>query len=290
MRVLKLALYAIRRQSAFVALVIFSLIVSTLLLNASRGLELWTRPALERVQSDQVVTLYLKPQTKADRLQKIEDEIRQNLGAYSIHVERSDSARFLSDLKKEDPEIAQQLESMGADWAQFIPQFITLSGVVPESFIQKLSLSEEFYKIDTSRNRYAVVSEAFKTVLRLNRFVMIMMGLGVVVGFWFLGNALLKGHQQTARWMELLGASWLERYSPVLYSMALCALLGSVGATLLWSSVREKFSWGLAQLIPILETSNYPAVWTDWLPVLFTLLISQFVGLGVLWMGHKSSV
>ncbi len=195
-------------------------------------------PVLIRLQGEQVVTAYLNPSINTKDEAKVVDSIRLLLGAQSgMEIKFVGSRQFISTLKTQYPELGRELEGLGSETHQIVPRYVTLSGILPSSTLEKVKTVAGIESVESTKDRYRQVVGAFSALRWMSRILMGGICLALLTGLIHLSRLNAYLHEDALKLLQHLGASQKVLIFPGAASGFSVGLLGGLLALLAWMTV-----------------------------------------------------
>ena len=229
----------------------FLLVMAGFLFWVQQGL----RPVLARLHQEQVITAYLSPSIEAGGEQHVADEVRLSLGA---HAERADvklvgADQFVAEVAKQYPDLAKEVQDLGNDAALVVPRYVSVSGILSETALERVRAVSGIESAESSRDRYRSVVGAFSALRWVARLLVVGLGLALLTGLIHLARTNAYIHREAIALMRLLGGSgaWLQ--APGMLSGLGVGLLGGAMAALTWVSAGVWLGHHVKNLSPLLR-------------------------------------
>jgi len=254
------------------------------------GIMLWLesglRPVVRRLQAEQVITAYIKPDldtsaeesvlTKAAELLDLDlSQLKPTSdGAFEkktetgwVRLQFVHTQDFTNHLRESFPDLASQLEGLSPEEVPFIvPRTLSIQGVFAEGRDDRIL--DEVRKLpgvesaESSRDRYSGVVGTFRALRWLTGFVILGLLLTTFTGLVHLGRLNAHLHQDALSVFRLWGAGPTLLRAPAMLSGLSVGFLGGVLALVGWSLTGERLVEILRALSPILrDLASPPHIW-----------------------------
>lgn len=194
-------------------------------------------PVMERIQSDLLWTLYVKPDVAARDEAALVDTVRTTVGSSARRVELVTKEQFLERLAPKYPELAEEIAHLGTDLDTIVPRVITVEGRIGESALAQIRGLPTIEKVENSRDRFAQALQAFRSMSWLTRglalglvgLVFLLLWQGARVHAYVLKDAVGVLRQ----W----GASAFGAALPEIFSSVMLGAAGGLVAAIGWMSL-----------------------------------------------------
>jgi cell division protein FtsX len=215
-------------------------------------------PVIDRLTNEQVITAYLDPaldaQGEAQVLQQINDTIHLNVGAHAqADVELIQSDQFINHLRGDYPDLARELEDLGAEMQTVIPHYISVSGILSPRTFEDVKGVQGVQSAESSSDRFQNVIGAFRALKWIITLLTLGLALALSTGLVHLGRTNAYLYQETSSLMKLMGAGQSALRVPGLVSGLLVGLLGGVFAATAWTTLGVSMSHHVRSLSPMLK-------------------------------------
>ena len=284
---LKLALRPWRR--AWLSQLVSTVAVAILL--GLSGFLFWfqgaLKPVLQRLRNEQVVSVYVKPDLESAQAQGLVDSIRATVGSAAIReadVAWVGTEEFLNRIETQDSDLYRELKSMGEEALPLIPRYVSIAGVLPESFLSDLKRMPGVEQVETSRDRNRPAIGAFSTLRWLSRLLLAGIWLALAVGLLHLARTNSYLQRDAIEILRAWGASeWSVRLPSILSGLAI-GLTGGLLALGGWWILSQRVIVQIQALSPFLRELSSPQ------PIFAFLFLCVGVVLGALsgWVGSAS--
>jgi cell division protein FtsX len=250
------------------------LFLSSFLVWMQRGLN----PVIQRLQDEQVITAYLDPALNAQGVNDVADSIRTSVGAHA-EVELVHADRFINHIKGDYPELARELEDLGSEMQTVIPQYVSISGLLPSGTLGEVKGIRGVQSAETSMDRFKNVIGAFRALKWIATLLTIGLGIALMTGLVHLGKMNSYLHCDSSSLMKLMGASQTALCMPGLISGILVGLLGGLIASLGWLTLGMSMTRYVRSLSPLLQSMSPSAQSFAWFLLLGGLFSGMISGL-----------
>src|SRR5262249_48701470 len=151
-------------------------------------------PVIHRLENEQVVTAYLDPSLDSKGQNQIVDSIRTSMGAHAeIKLVRAEE--FIGHLRGDYPELAQELLDLGKEMQGMVPQYISISGILPAQTLGEIRQIKGVQSAESSTDRFRNVIGAFRALKWIALLLTMGLGLAVTTGLIHLGRTNAYLHQ-----------------------------------------------------------------------------------------------
>jgi len=262
----------------------------------SGGLLMWGFQIVNQfsyqVRQEQVVTAYLNPQMEVSQVTELKDKIQKiisDIPAEKIEkVEWVDVNGFLDEMKDYDSELKEQLMTLGHEVEAVVPQYVSISGQLPENFSQIIEQVSGIQKAESSLHRFRTLLSAFLS-LRFILVVFLLALLGAllfVVFFYARKNA--NTYSDIVPLLKLMGAHHWALFFPPFLSGVFVALTGGGISCLLWILGAPMIEKQIRILFPVFFESTITAPSFIILFISLSGAIGVFSGIISQWRTHQS--
>jgi cell division protein FtsX len=221
------------------------------------------KPVVARLQGEQVITAYLAaPELAPDAVQEngaeaaqITDAIRVAVGAQAVlppDVQYVSSQQFVKNLSATYPELSRELEVLGPEMAAVVPRYVSVTGLLGESALERVRAVPGVESAESSRDRYARVVGAFLALRWVARLLVAGAALALLTGLIHLSRLNAYMHREALTILKLWGAGALEMRAPAMISGALVGALGGCAAGAGWLLAGHGLSQQIRSLSPML--------------------------------------
>lgn len=231
-----------------------SLVVGFLLLIT--GVLIWLqmglKPVLSRLQNEQVVTAYLAGGVDAAQEGKIVDEIRTNLGSHA-EIQLVPTQEFVSNIKKQYPDLGQELEDLGEEAAQIVPRYISITGVLPAGTLDQIRGVSGIESAESSHDRYRQVVGAIGAIRWVARLLIVGLCMALFTGLIHLARTNMDIHRDAIQLMRLMGANTTKLQIPSVFSGLWVGFCGGVISSVGWLTMGIWLTKHVRSLSPLLR-------------------------------------
>lgn len=219
----------------------FLLLLIGFLFWIDRGL----KPVVARLQGEQVVTAYLDSTISSKNekfaVDKIVDKIRVALGSESTthgpEIKFVSSAQFIDLIKNQYPDLGRELEDLGQEMEQIVPRYISISGMLPDSLMEKVKNISGMEFVESSKDRHRLTVGAFSVLRWVVRILMIGIGLSLLTGLIQLSRMNAYLQSESLHLLRFWGADHPTLIIPGMVSGLLVGLLGGGIALSGWVTI-----------------------------------------------------
>jgi cell division protein FtsX len=196
------------------------------------------RTILVRLQGEQVVTAYIDTSVDAQGESKLVDSIRGSLGAHpSSEVKLVAASDFVQKIKNLYPDLARELEDLGPELNHVVPRYISVSGMLPDSAVDKIKNIPGIEAAESSKDRYHHIVGAFRTLRWVARVLMGGICLALLTGLIHLSRMNAYLHRDALSLLRFWGATHTTLAAPGMISGTFVGLLGGLIASAGWITV-----------------------------------------------------
>ncbi len=232
--------------------VAFLLLLAGLLFWIQQGLN----PVLARLEQEQVITAYVNTSVPQTDESKIVDQIQVALGA---HAERVDlklvqAEQFVEQIKQTYPDLGRELEELGPETSAIVPRYVSISGLMIDSALDKIRAIPGIESADSSRDRNRSVIGAFVTLRWVAKVLSAGLCLALLTGLIHLARTNSYIHRDAVSLLRLLGSDGFQLQLPGILSGVCVGALGGVLALAGWLSAGLWLSTQVKHLSPVLRS------------------------------------
>lgn len=235
----------------------FSVIAVSLLLTLI-GFSYWVaqglKPIIAGLQSQHVVTAYLRPDGDAIS----EDRIRLSIGAAArdatVETELVTAQRFLRKLGERYPDLAREIEDLGEEGRTLVPRFVTIAGALPDDAIQRIRTIDGVSGVETSRDQFKSMVEAFQSMRWISVVLVLGLCLAILTGLIQIARTHTLIQQETLALMRLMGASRFVLAMPAMISGLIVGAAGGAIACAFWLGLGDRLTTQVKALSPFLAS------------------------------------
>jgi cell division protein FtsX len=249
---------------------------------AMAGFLFWVQqglsPVLVRLEQEQVITAYLSPTIEAGGEQKVADQIQMSLGAEASRTEVRlvGAEQFVSEVAKQYPDLAKDIEDLGSDATPLVPRYVSVVGILEAQALERIRAVSGVESAESSKDRYHNVLGAFAALRWIARLLIAGLCLALFTGLIHLARTNAYIHREATALMRLLGGDGFLLQAPGVLSGLSVGMLGGIFATGAWVSTGIWLSHHVRNLSPLLR--EMPALNPAFAMVLF--LAGALIGLG----------
>jgi len=188
------------------------------------------KPVLARLEGEQVITAYLDSTVSGGNEKVVVDKIRIALGAESTthgpEVKFVNSTQFIGFIKDRYPNLGRELEDLGQEMEQVVPRYISVSGLLPDTLLEKVKNISGIEFAESSKDRYKQTVGAFSALRWVVRILMVGIGLSLLTGLIQLSRLNAYLQRDSLHLLKLWGADNPTLLAPGLISGLLLGLFG----------------------------------------------------------------
>ncbi len=253
------------------------LVLLSFLLWLGQGL----KPVVDRMDREQVITAYIHPGIEVQDEGPVIDSIRVAVGASAqrdsetqapVSVRRVNTEEFFSLIRNSYPDLAREVEDLGAEAKKLVPRYVSISGMLDAKAIDRVRAIPGIESAETSRERFKHIAGAFSTLRWVSIFLSLGISVAMLSGLIHLARTNSMLHRDSLALLRLWGASNLTMRAPSLISGLMVGLLGGTLAASVWVGASLLALSKIRLLSPLFEALPNP-------PAYFALLI---LGCGIL--------
>ena len=213
------------------------------------------KSVLTRLHSEQVMTAYLNSSVVEGEEGKVILAIKNLLDDQkNAEVKFVGTQEFLKSLKKQYPDLAKELESLGEDRNQVVPRFISVSGMFPSSLSESIKRVNGVESVESSKDRYKYVIGILQTLRWVLRILIGGVSLSLLTGLIHLSKMNAYLHQEALSLLKFWGASRAVLVLPGMFSGLLVGILGGALAYGGWATVGLSLARHVRSLSSLLKT------------------------------------
>lgn len=210
------------------------------------------QPIVNHLRSDQVWTVYLKPDSTSQ--EKIVDEIQTQLGASAnAKIEYVGSGDFIDKIKAEYPELALELIQVGKDLEHIVPRYLSISGNLMDLNQDMLLKHPSVDRVENSEHRFRHTIGVFETLRWISRILAGCLFGVAIVGLIHLAKTNDFSFKESLSVMRLWGASHFQLRVPSLISSVSVGLLGGVLGAVIWNVFGHWFVSEVKNVSPLFQ-------------------------------------
>lgn len=217
------------------------------------------KPVVTRLQQEQVITAYLDSSLEAGSEKKIVDAIHTQIGLAQVGA-RSDfeinyvaPKDFVSKLKGQYPELAREIEGLGAEMDYFVPKYISISGIIPDGALSQIRQIPGVEAAESSKDRYRSIVGAFMALRWVARLLVFGLAVALFTGLIHLARMNAYLHRDALALVRLMGAHGLILRAPGVLSGLAVGWVGGLIACTAWMSGGPWLARQIHSLSPMLR-------------------------------------
>jgi cell division protein FtsX len=237
-----------------------SLTVGFLLLLA--GFLLWLqfglKPVVSRLQREQVITAFLDASVELKDEPRILDSIRTQVGAHS-EVRLVAPHEFVEELGGKYPELAKEIQSLGAEMDQIVPRYVAVSGLLPEDAAAAIRSVAGVQLVDSSRDRHRTTVGALKAVRWVTQVLIIGLLIALVTALVQLARLNSALHRDALGMLRQWGATQIQLRLPGVFSGMSVGITGGLVAAMGWYFGVTWFATHVRSFSPLLNALQAPS-------------------------------
>lgn len=191
---------------------------------------------LVRLQGEQVITAYLDNSVENKNEEKIVDAAREALGP-TPEIKLVNTSLFIKHLRAQYPDLSRELEDLGQETNQIVPRYVSISGILPDSAIEKIKVIPGIEHAESSKDRYHHIVGAFSALRWVARILMAGICLALLTGLIHLSRMNAYLHKDALSLLHFWGAGSATLASPSILSGISVGLLGGVIAWSGWITI-----------------------------------------------------
>lgn len=209
--------------------VAFLLVLGAVLVWLEQGMN----PTVTKLQNEEVITAYLRPELEQNGEKELVDSIKVAAGAHA-EVQFVSSDRFLEEVGNSYPDLGKELGELGAEAKNLVPRYVSVTGLLNSNSLDAIKQVRGVEAVETSRGRHQQMLSAYYTLKWVVRVFIGGVALAIFVALILLtkANALLQS--DAIRLLKFWGASPVMLRLPSLFNGFLTGLLGGIIAIPLW--------------------------------------------------------
>lgn len=235
--------------------VAFLLLLAGLLFWIQQGLN----PVLTRLEQEQVITAYVNTSVPQTDENKIVDQIQVALGSHAerVDIKLVQAEQFVEEIKQTYPDLGHELEDLGPETSSIVPRYVSISGLMIDSALDKIRAIPGIESADSSRDRNRSVIGAFMTLRWVAKVLSAGLCLALLTGLIHLARTNSYIHRDPVSLLRLLGGDGFQLQLPGILSGACVGAIGGILAMGGWLSAGLWLSTQVKHLSPVLR--NMPA-------------------------------
>lgn len=214
---------------------------------------------VEKLEAERIVTVYLDPSVgkrpDEPHLQTgaIQDAIRTQLGSSRISSDYTDAQTFLKDLESSYPELAREVQALGADAEWVTPRFFTLKGAVSDSTIEELKKIPGIEGIESSDKKVHPVTQSLKAIFWVSRLFTAGLGLAFVTLLFLIARLNRQCQSEVASMIRQWGGTRLQMRLPQIWNQFFLACSAAVLSIAAWIYCQPLLMRHMGALSPYLR-------------------------------------
>lgn len=232
--------------------VAFLLLLAGLLFWIQQGLN----PVLARLEQEQVITAYVNTAVPQTDENKIVDQIQVALGSHAerVDIKLVQAEQFVEQIKQTYPDLGHELEDLGPETSAIVPRYVSISGLMIDSALDKIRAIPGIESADSSRDRNRSVIGAFVTLRWVAKVLSAGLCLALLTGLIHLARTNSYIHRDAVSLLRLLGGDGFQLQLPGILSGACVGAIGGVLALGGWMSAGMWLSSQVKHLSPVLRS------------------------------------
>jgi cell division protein FtsX len=232
--------------------VAFLLLLAGLLFWIQQGLN----PVLARLEQEQVITAYVNTQVPPSDENKIVDQIQVALGSHAerVDIKLVQADQFVDQIKQAYPDLGRELEDLGPETSSIVPRYISVTGLMIDSAIDKIRAIPGIESAESSRDRNRSVIGAFVTLRWVAKVLSAGLCLALLTGLIHLARTNSYIHRDAVTLLKLLGGDGFQLQMPGILSGVCVGAIGGVLAMAGWLSAGIWLSTQVKHLSPVLRS------------------------------------
>ncbi len=202
------------------------------------GFLFWMQQGLQlvvhRMQGEQVVTAYLDNTVLTGDEARLVAAIRNTLDSpLGVEIKIVTASQFVNTVKGQYPDLGRELEDLGREMYQIVPRYISISGILSASALDKIKRIPGIDSAESSKDRYHTIVGAFSALRWVARILMCGIGFALLTGLIHLTKMNAYLHRDALKLLRFWGAGATTLAGPGMISGTGVGLLGGAIA---WSS------------------------------------------------------
>jgi cell division protein FtsX len=220
-------------------------------------------PVSERLQQDQVLTVYLDASIKSGDEAPLVDRIRQAVGAHAVRVDDLkfvDAAAFLEEVRPQSPDLAERLLDLTPDLSSLVPRYVSVSGRFPESIGDRVRGLSGVDAVETSHHRFRAISGSVEMLLWILRILAL--GVGCALFFVLLQQSrmIASALTESSSLMRVMGASQAAIVFPRTMAALSLGVLSGLLASGAWIAIARPAVQQIQELSPVFSSIVSPSI------------------------------
>lgn len=276
MRILKLALRPWRLSPMNQFLGAISVGILLTLGGALFTIYLGLGPAITRLKSEQVLSVYASAKVVTrDQEKELVDSVKVAIGSATVtEIEWVGTDAFLERIRGESPSLVNELQALGPERNSIVPRYVSISGRFGEDELARLKSVPGVESVDSSRDRHLGVIGAFAALRWISIVLLGGLAIALLTGLGHLGRLNRSIQADVLALLHSLGAGSDLLLGPLVLGGASVGLVGGLFAFTAWSVIVPFFFRGIQELSPGLMGIVAPASWIGF----FLILAGTFLG------------
>ncbi|MFZ9594705.1 MAG: hypothetical protein ACO3A2_01355 [Bdellovibrionia bacterium] len=226
------------------------------------GFFLWVdqglKPLVLRLKGEQVITAYVDPSMPLKSQGAFLDQVKEALKSESmknpLDIQWLSSKQFVDRLKPYYPELARELEDLGSESQQLIPETISITGVLSDRAVEKVRKIPGIESVESSKDRYKQSASAFSALRWVLRFLVVGVALALLTGLIQLSRLNSYFQAETLEFFQMWGGAQQKVLLPVVLSSFFVGLLMGALACFSWLTLGSWLTAELRSLSPWLKS------------------------------------
>lgn len=204
-------------------------------------------PVISRLQSEQIVSLYLN---QGIDLQELQERIGREFPGFDGEIKPFGISTFLDLLKKQQPHLVKELEALPQEEVNsLIPNVLSMKGVFSSHLTDKLKNMPGVSRIEVIQAKNQSIAKSFSTFRWVIRLLVLGIFFVLVTGFIYLVQMNLHLNQDAFTLLTYWGAAQKAFWIPALFNGCLMGLLGGGMAFLIWILAGSKWAQSIHFLL-----------------------------------------
>lgn len=251
------------------------------------------RQSVARMRGESLVLAYLNTETSAEEDKRTFEALKKSLGKEAQSIEYMDTQRTLEAISKSNPEIAREIEGMGADAQSVIPKHIRIKGdLTPaewQAHLDRITVSQSgITRVEFSKNRNLHILGAFESLAWILRALTAGMAIVFVIVALQVSRSQKNQISESIELLRLWGASRWATTMPYLASHFIMALIAAATSFSLWIWASQGV---MAKIIANTKGVMASAPFTYWIvPTVVGAIVAMTLGHGVSWLGFRKGL
>ncbi len=226
------------------------------------------KPILVRLQGEQVITAYIQSTVeKKDELKLLDEVHRALVHEGNVDVKMVNASQFLQLLKGQYPDLGRELEDLGQEMVQVIPRYVSVSGILSNSALEKIKNIPGIESAESSKDRYRQIVGAFSALRWVARILMTGVFFALLTGLIHLSRMNVYLHQDALSLLKYWGAGSGTLVTPGIISGLCVGIIGGGIASIGWLTGGNWLTHQVKALSSLLKTM--PSVHSHLAIVLF---------------------